>query len=109
TSEEYRALFSECLNIVKLYHTPYWISDIRNQGVVSADDQRWMLQTIYPEANKNGLVQTALIYNPQNFSTEYMARIQAAADGLGINLQFFDNRKDADAWIQTSFENSSAD
>ncbi|NOS93068.1 MAG: hypothetical protein HOP30_14185, partial [Cyclobacteriaceae bacterium] len=106
TSEEYRTLFTKCLNMVKMYHTPYWVSDIRHQGTVSADDQRWMLQTIYPEANRNGLVQTALIYNPQSHAADYPERILAAAESLGITIQFFDNRKSADEWIQLSFENS---
>lgn len=104
TSEEYRTLFNKCLNIVKMYHTPYWVSDIRNQGVVSPEDQRWMLQTIFSEAGKNGLVQVALIYNPQNHITEYPVRIQVAADELGITIRFFDNRKNADEWIQQSAE-----
>ncbi len=108
TSEEYRTLFTKCLNIVKMYHTPYWVSDIRFQGVVSVEDQRWMLQTIYPEANRNGLIQTALIYNPQHHPKDYLERIQAAADQLGITIQFFDNRKSADEWIQYTFENSVA-
>ena len=108
TSEQYRTLFTKCLNIVKLYHTPYWISDIRNQGVVSAEDQQWMVQTIFPEANKNGLVQSALIYNPQNHVAEYPERIKVAADSLGITVHFFENRKNADAWVQQSFENSTS-
>jgi signal transduction histidine kinase len=104
TSEQYRTLFNQCLNIVKMYHTPYWVSDLRLQGVVAVEDQRWMLQTIYPEANRNGLVQTAIIYNPHSYSPEYPERIRAAADHLGIKIQFFDNRKEADEWIQMSFE-----
>ncbi len=108
TSEQYRTLFNKCLNIVKMYHTPYWISDLRQQGVVSVDDQRWMLQTIFPEANKNGLIQTAVIYNPQDHSTEYPTRIRVAAESMGIAIEFFDNRKSADEWIQLSFENSSS-
>ncbi len=108
TSEQYRNLFNKCLNMVKMYHTPYWISDLRQQGVVSTDDQRWMLQTIFPEANKSGLTQVAIIYNPQNHTTEYPTRIRVAAESMGIAIQFFDNRKSADEWIRLSFENSSS-
>ncbi|MBI3220763.1 MAG: hypothetical protein HYZ44_14710 [Bacteroidetes bacterium] len=104
TSEQYRTLFSQCVDIVKMYHTPYWISDLRLQGTVSVDDQRWMLQTIFPEANKNGLVQVAIIYNPQQHSAEYPDRIKAAAIGLGINIQFFENRTTANEWVRQSFE-----
>lgn len=108
TSEQYRTLFNQCLNIVKMYHTPYWVSDLRLQGVVAVEDQRWMLQTIYPEANRNGLVQTAIIYNPHHHSSDYPERIRAAAEHLGIQIQFFDNRKDADEWIRMSFETTAA-
>jgi len=32
TSEQYRMLFTKCLDMVRLYHTPYWISDLSKQG-----------------------------------------------------------------------------
>ncbi len=108
TGEQYRTLFNQCLNIVKMYHTPYWVSDLRLQGIVPIEDQRWMLQNIYPEANRNGLVQTAVIFNLQSHSTDYLDRIRVAAHHLGIDIQFFDNRQDADEWIRMSFESIAA-
>jgi signal transduction histidine kinase len=50
TTEQYRMLFAKCLDMVRLYHTPSWISDLSKQGAISADDQKWMVTTIMPEA-----------------------------------------------------------
>ncbi|HEY3430820.1 MAG TPA: ATP-binding protein, partial [Cyclobacteriaceae bacterium] len=71
TSEEYRTLFKKCYEIVRLYNTPYWLSDLRKQGTIPPEDQKWMSENILVDAIQNGLKRIAGIYNPVQHNEDY--------------------------------------
>lgn len=100
TSEQYRAIFNKCLEILRIYNTPYWITDLRKQGKVEMEDQKWMLSTIFPEAIRNGLVRIAGIYDPSQHNEDYRARITEQAKIIGVELNFFQSSKGAEDWIE---------
>src|SRR5690606_16089439 len=64
TSKAYRELFGKCLDVLRIYNTPYWISDLRKQGNIAPEDQIWMVSTIIPEAVRNGLTRIVVVYDP---------------------------------------------
>jgi signal transduction histidine kinase len=101
TSEAYRALFIKCLETLRTYNTPYWISDLRKQGIISPADQKWMLSEIFVSALGNGLRLVAAVYDPQQHNEDYRTRIQAACQKAGIEIVFFTSGKEAEAWIET--------
>jgi two-component sensor histidine kinase len=104
TSEQYRVMFHKCYDIVRLYGTPYWISDIRKQGIIPVDDQKWMVESILIEAIQNGLKRIAGIYDPEQQNEDYRNRIKAPAHKLGVEIDFFTSRKDAEGWIDEHYE-----
>jgi signal transduction histidine kinase len=99
TSAQYRKMFQKCLEMVELYHTPFWISDIRKQGRVDPEDQKWMLTHTFPQAYKFGLRKVALIYLAHEINEDYRSRISATAAQLGVAMEFFTTQVDAEAWI----------
>jgi signal transduction histidine kinase len=99
TSEQYRLIFSKCGEVVRLYHTPFWISDYRRQGTVDPVDQQWMLSTIFTEATKQGLRKVANVYDKEQQNDEYRERIKLTAHNLGVQLEFFTDFKTAENWI----------
>ncbi len=99
SSEQYRTLFKKCLEMVRLYHTPYWISDLSKQGTISPDDQKWMLTTIMPEAIRQGLRKIANVHIPGQNNGEYRNRIKETSVKLGAEIEFFTDRKKAEQWI----------
>jgi hypothetical protein len=103
TSEQYRHLFDKSIEVVRLYHTPFWVTDMRNQGAISPEDQKWMVTTIFPEAHRNGLIKIAGIYSPDQFNDDYRSRIMEVARQLGVHLLFFTSRKTAEAWIEEQY------
>ncbi|HEV8515959.1 MAG TPA: HAMP domain-containing sensor histidine kinase, partial [Cyclobacteriaceae bacterium] len=102
TSEQYRTLFAKCLEMVRLYHTPYWISDLSKQGTISPDDQKWMVTTIMPEAIQQGLRKIANVYFEGQTNEDYRKRINEAAAKLGVEIELFTDRKKAEDWIDDS-------
>lgn len=104
TSEAYRLLFMRCLEILRLYNTPFWISDLRNQGSVPAEDQIWMLTTILPDAVNNGLSHIAVIYDPLQHNEDYRERIKQNMQNAGTLVKFFHSKHEAEAWFESVLE-----
>lgn len=100
SSQEYHLMFERALEMVRLYHTPYWISDTRNQGKVSAEDQIWMVSTMLPEAVKNGLTKIAMIYEKAQSNEDYRVRIQEAFAKLDTEVRFFTDLKKAEECVE---------
>ncbi len=101
TSQGYRQLFHQAIEILRLYRTPFWISDLRNQGKVEAEDLNWMLQEILPQAVQLGLTHVAVIYNPLKHSPEYIEHIRKAVTGQGLTTAIFITRTEAEAWLES--------
>ncbi len=90
--------------MVRLYHTPFWLSDLSKQGIISAEDQKWMVSTIFPEAVKQGLRKVANVYTEGQPNEDYRSRIKETALKLGAEIQFFTDRKKAEEWVDISFD-----
>lgn len=103
TTEEYRTLFKKCYEIVRLYKTPYWLSDLRKQGTIPVTDQKWMAENILVDAIQNGLKRIAGIYNPSQHNEDYRVLIANQGKKLGVQIDFFTSRKDAENWIEDHF------
>lgn len=104
TSEAYRELFNKSLDVLRIYNTPYWISDLRKQGTINPEDQIWMATTIIPEAVQNGLTWIIGIYDPAQHNEDYRERIKAAIEKVGSQIHFFTELKGAEAWIDTHIQ-----
>lgn len=99
TSEAYRELFNKSVDVLRIYNTPYWISDLRKQGTINPEDQLWMVTTIIPEAARNGLLWIVGIYDPAQHNEDYRERIKNAIEKAGSLVHFCTNTKEAETWI----------
>lgn len=106
SSEQYRQVFQKCLDFVKVYNTPNYIADLRDQGYIKRDDQMWMFKTILPQAALYGLKRIAGIVPPNadNLQDEYYNGIKHQLLQLGIEQQFFSAYEDGVTWLQESNE-----
>lgn len=100
-SEGYRQIFIKSLEMVMLYQTPYWISDMRKQGTVGVADQLWMFKEIFPAAVQHGLRTGVCIYDPEQHNEAYRERLQQTSLLLGIETFFFQTYQSAEAWIES--------
>ncbi len=99
-SEQYRTLFSKCLEILRIYKTQLWLSDMRKQSMPSLQDHVWMLENILNEAVQNGLVRIAGIYDPKQHNDEYRSQISLTGKKMGVDVQFFTTKKEAEDWLE---------
>jgi signal transduction histidine kinase len=101
SSEQYRSVFLKCLEFVKAYNTPNYISDLSNQGYINRDDQQWMFQNIMPDAARHGLKRIAVITPEKNNPAvlEYLNGINENLARLGLTQQYFATFKEACDWI----------
>lgn len=98
TSQEYRKTWETVLSSLKVYKTQGWVSDVRNQGQVSDEDQMWFAQTIIPEAVKAGLRRAAGV-GLAPAGNVYFNRMKTLADSLNVNLQVFQTKEEAFQWM----------
>ena len=108
TSEQYRQVFIKSLEMMMLYRAQYWISDMRKQGTVNVDDQRWMFKEIFPAAVQHGLRHGVCIYDPAQHNEDYRERLRQTSLSLGIETLFFQSYQSAESWIETHAESQLA-
>jgi signal transduction histidine kinase len=106
TSEQYRNVFTKCLEFVRTYNTPSYISDMTHQGTIAAEDQAWMLREILPPAIENGLRRIAAIRADIDdpLASQYLSDIIITIRTLGAEQQFFPSFDQAFDWIQKENE-----
>ncbi len=104
TSNAYRDLFLQCLNMLRLYNTPFWMSDLRKLGQVAPEDQKWMLTTILPDAINLGLSHIAVIYDPAQHNDDYLKKIAANIHQLRATVKFFTTTNEAETWVESVLE-----
>lgn len=108
TSQEYRTLFTKCGEMVRLYRTPYWLSDVRRQGLIDPEDQKWMVTSILPDAIRDGLEVIVGIYDPTQHNDDYRLRIQQVGKMYGVGIEFFTTRQEAESFIESRATHQSA-
>ncbi len=101
TSKQYRQVFIKSLEMMMLYHTTYWISDMRKQGTVAIEDQKWMFKEIFPAAVQYGLKKGVSIYDPEQHNEDYRERLRQTSLTLGIETLFFQSYQAAEEWIES--------
>ncbi|MEJ1241511.1 ATP-binding protein [Chryseolinea sp. T2] len=106
SSEEYRSVFRKCLEFVRTYNTPNYLSDMTRQGNIDHDDQRWMMESIMPHAIKNGLkrIATVLGDTKQPLVREYNLLLNEEIHAMGAEYQFFATGHDAYEWLRQENE-----
>jgi signal transduction histidine kinase len=100
TSLSYRAVFETVLNTLKIYNSPGWIADLRNQGPVPDEDQIWFITRVLPEARKHGLRRIAAVGFKDPIRLNYYERMIGITNDLGIHLQVFEDMESAIEWMR---------
>lgn len=105
-SEQYKDAFNKCLEFLKVYNTPNWISDLSDQGPVQVEDQQWMFKEILPAAVRNGLKRIAAIksYADNDQIVNYHESIKVMVNDLGLDQKFFSSLHQGIEWVKQQNE-----
>ena len=95
TSEEYRDIIMKSLNWSKDHQVDYYLSDIRNQKVISPEDRTWFQKEIIPKAIEAGLKKAVVIFDGNVFKKYYLNTILKTTNVMKLPFKFVKNEEEA--------------
>ncbi len=101
-SNQYRRAFNIALAFASTAKIELFLSDIRNQTIVSPDDRKWFQTSALPRAINGGLKKAAVVFNGNVFKKYYLNNIMDSISKFGIPLKFFNSDEEAINWLKTN-------
>jgi hypothetical protein len=100
TFEEYQKPFKVALEFMTKKPVENYISDIRDQGIISPEFRKWLQEVAMPEAAKAGLKRVVGVANVNIFKQYYINNVFQSAKKFGIPFKMFNNIEDAKKWFR---------
>lgn len=97
--EEYRQPFRDAFEYTKDKTAKYFLSDIREQGIVGPDDRKWFEEEGLPLAVSRGLVKAAVVFEGNIFKQYYINMILKHFNKSGVPMKFFKSLEHASEWL----------
>ena len=101
TFEEYQKPFNMAIDFMTKKSVDNYISDIRNQGIISPEFRKWLQEIALPQAAKAGLKRVIGVANVNVFKQYYINHVFQSAKKFGIPFKMFDTIEEAKEWIKT--------
>ncbi len=98
-SEAYREPFQKAINFAKKNKVKYFLSDIRNQGVIPVSEKKWFREYVFPQADKLGVGFAAVVSTANIFKTYYMNAIIKVGNVYNLPVKTFNNYDKAFEWL----------
>ena len=99
--DEYKIPFNELLEYGLKHQIDNFLSDIRDQGVISPDHRKWFENEAVPEAvNKCGLKRAAVVFEGNVFKQYYLNMILSVTNKFNLSLKTFNSEQKALDWIE---------
>ena len=109
-SDDYRQAFIEAYNYFvenkEEKNIKYFLSDIRQQGVISPEDRKWFQQEMVPKVDAEGLRRAAVVFgNKDPFKRYYINTIMRWVNrNYTMKMKAFKSEEDAYKWFQEDSE-----
>jgi hypothetical protein len=103
--EEYKLPFIKLLDYGKTNQIDSFLSDIRNQGVVSPDNRKWFENEALPQAiNECKLKRAAVVFDGNIFKQYYLNMILSVTNKFKLPLKTFNSEEKAYEWIKKEMQ-----
>lgn len=99
TSDQYREIFLMMLEKQPKLKLTRYLSDIRNQSVISPEDRKWFENVALPRAVEQGLKAAAVVFSGNVFKKYYLNVILASTNKFKLPFKVFLDENEADAWL----------
>jgi len=106
TFEEYQRPFQIALAYMGKKPVDNYISDIRDQGIISPEYRKWLQEVAMPEAAKAGLKRVVGVANVNIFKQYYINNVFQSAKKFGIPFKMFNTIEEAKKWFSEFEKNS---
>jgi hypothetical protein len=97
--EVYRTTFMRVVDFARQKRVDFFLSDIRNQGVVPTSEKNWFKNVILPLAVEVGIKYGAVITSGNVFKTYYMNAIIKMGSIFDLPIKLFTDREKAIKWL----------
>jgi len=103
TTEQYRNVFITTLEYQALNNAVIenFLSDIRNQGIVSPENRKWFEQVAIPRSIEQGLQRAGVVFVANVFKKYYLNLILSATNKFKLPLRFFNTVEEAETWFKS--------
>lgn len=98
-SEEYRKMFGVVIEFSVKNTIRSVLSDMRNEGLVTLNDVRWLDKEVLSRAIEHGLKRIALVIEDTIFSTVYSDVLKKKLEKSPIQVQIFSDTSSARVWL----------
>jgi hypothetical protein len=98
-SAEFRSTYSAAIDFAKKCKTPFFLSDIRNEGPVLMEDLKWLEKEVIVRAVDFGVKKVALVSDNTLYSNLYAETIKKKFDNSPIKVNIFEDFASAKAWL----------
>ena len=102
TLEEYQVAFITMLNYSNENPIKYFLSDIRNQSVVSPESRKWFETEVIPKAIESGYSKAAVLFDGNVFKKHYINMLINVTNKFRVPLKMFNKEEDAIKWFAES-------
>lgn len=98
-SNAYREPFIAALDFASKNSVKYFLSDIRNQGVVPVTEKKWFREVIFPKAAEYGVQYGSVVTSGNVFKTYYMNAIIKVGNVFNLPVKTFNDYEKAFNWL----------
>jgi len=103
--EEYKLPFIKLLDFGKTTPIDSFLSDIRNQGVISPDHRKWFEHEALPQAvNECKLKRAGVIFDGNIFKQYYLNMVLSVTNKFKLPLKTFNSEEKAFDWIKKEMQ-----
>jgi hypothetical protein len=75
TDEDYKNVFNFCLEYAETHRVDNFMSDIRNQKIISPETRKWFEEEALPNAVQRGLKRAVIVFTGNVFKKYYANNI----------------------------------
>lgn len=101
TDEDYKQVFNFCLDYAATHRVDNFMSDIRNQKIISPETRRWFEEVALPTAIERGLKRGAIVFSGNVFKKYYANNILTRTKNFALPLKFFSSVEDGVKWFES--------
>jgi hypothetical protein len=99
--DDYQKPFKIAIDFMNKKSVDNYISDIRDQGIISPEFRKWLQETALPEAAKAGLKRVVGVANVNIFKQYYINHVFQSAKKFGMPFKMFNTIEEAKEWIRS--------
>lgn len=100
TLEDYQKPFMVALEFMGKKPVVNYISDIRDQGIVSPEFRKWLEEVALPNAAKAGLKRIVGVATVNVFKQYYINNVFQSAKRFGLPFKMFNTPEEAKRWFR---------